>query len=282
VLARGGAFVQDLNRVVDVMNAQERFERIERATDLPMAVLALLIVPALILEEYSQLAGVRGFASALNWLVWIAFCAEYLGKLTFAPSRRGFVKRAWFDLLIIFLSPPFLVPNALQGVRAFRLLRLLRFVRAAAVAAIGLKEAGEAFRQRRFHYVVLTTIVVVSVGAVGIFAVERGENKSIASIGDAFWWAIVTTTTVGYGDVSPVTTEGRLIAVALMVIGIGFIGVFTATITSFFLEPQHRAEDPNSVESRLARIEDRLDAIMRNQSMVAEDERQSRWQKTNL
>jgi voltage-gated potassium channel len=47
---------------------------------------------------------------------------------------------------------------------------------------------------------------------------------------------IVTTTTVGYGDVSPITTEGRLIAVGLMVIGIGFIGVFTATLTSFFLD----------------------------------------------
>jgi hypothetical protein len=56
------------------------------------------------------------------------------------------------------LSPPFLVPNALQGARAVRFLRALRFVRAAAVAAIGLKEAGEAFRHRRFNYVALTTI----------------------------------------------------------------------------------------------------------------------------
>jgi hypothetical protein len=55
-------------------------------------------------------------------------------------------------------------------------LRLLRFVRAAAVAAIGLKEASEAFRRRRFHYVALTRFVVVSLGAIGIFAVERGEN----------------------------------------------------------------------------------------------------------
>jgi voltage-gated potassium channel len=130
------------------------------------------------------------------------------------------------------------------------------------VAAIGLKEAREAFKHRRFHYVALTTVVVVGLGAVGIFAVERGENKAITTIGDAFWWAIVTTTTVGYGDVSPVTTEGRLIAVALMVLGIGFIGVLTATITSFFLDPVKATEHTSQVEERLARIEEKLDALM--------------------
>jgi len=243
---------------------KERFARIERATDVPMAVLALLIVPALILEERAQSLGVRQLASGLNWVVWLAFCAEFLGKLAFAPSRREFVRESWFDLLIILLSPPFLVPDAWQGVRAVRavrLLRLLRFVRAAAVAAIGLKEASEALRHKRFHYVALATLVVIAVGAVGIFVVERGENKSITSIGDAFWWSVVTVTTVGYGDVSPVTAEGRLIAVVLMVLGIGCIGVFTATITSFFLGADRPAESSSLIEDRLARIEAKLDAL---------------------
>ena len=250
--------------MTDHAKARARFERIEHATDLPMAVLALLIVPALVLEERAQTAGVRQLAVGLNWIVWLAFCAEYLGKLAFAPVRREFVRRSWFDLLIVVLSPPFLVPSAWQGLRAvrtIRILRLLRFVRAAAVAVIGLKEASEAFRQRRFHYVGLTAVVVISLGAMGIFAVERGENRSIVSLGDAFWWAIVTVTTVGYGDVSPVTTEGRLTAVGLMILGIGFIGVFTATITSFFLDPAKSTQA--EMQERLVRIEEKLDALAR-------------------
>src|SRR5258706_10881961 len=98
------------------------------------------------------------------------------------------------------------------------------------------------------------TVVIVGLGAMGILAVERGQNNSIQSVGDALWWAVVTTTTVGYGDVSPVTGEGRLIAVALMVVGIGFIGVFTATITSFFLEPSRIIEEQTTIEARLTRI----------------------------
>ena len=82
--------------------------------------------------------------------------------------------------------------------------------------------------------------------------------------------AVVTTTTVGYGDVSPVTGEGRLIAVGLMVVGIGFIGVFTATITSFFLAPD-RPNGQDSVEKRLARIEEKLDSLARERSHWEKD-----------
>jgi voltage-gated potassium channel len=107
------------------------------------------------------------------------------------------------------------------------------------------------------------TIVIVSLGAIGIFAVEREQNANIKSLADALWWAVVTTTTVGYGDVSPVTGEGRLIAVGLMVVGIGFIGIFTATITSFFLQPAQTSEELETLEDRLKRIEGKIDILMR-------------------
>ena len=74
---------------------------------------------------------------------------------------------------------------------------------------------------------------------------------------------MVPATTVGYGDVSPVTPEGRLIAVALMSVGIGSIGVFTATLTSFFFE-QERSTEVQELERRLARIEDKLNLLAEN------------------
>lgn len=239
-----------------------RFERLEKSTDVPLALLALLIVPILVLEDRGTTPLVRQVAHAFNWIVWAAFCLEYAGKLWLSTDRRQYVRGAWFDLVIIVLSPPFLVPDAMQGTRALRVVRLLRFIRAAAVAAIGLREAAQGIRHRSFHYVALATVVVITLGAIGIFAVERGENSNIRSVGDALWWAVVTTTTVGYGDVSPVTAEGRLIAVALMVVGIGFIGVFTATITSFFLTPTQHA-DRDTIEQRLERVEAKLDEILR-------------------
>jgi voltage-gated potassium channel len=243
------------------LNVKDRFDRLEKATDVPLALLALLIVPALVLEDRASSPLLREAAHAINWIVWLAFCAEYVGKLLLAPDRRAYVRSAWFDLLIILLSPPFLVPDAMQGARVVRVLRLLRFVRAAAVAAIGLREAAQGLRHRSFHYVVLATVVIIGLGAGGIFAAERGQNSNIHSIDDALWWAVVTTTTVGYGDVSPVTGEGRLIAVALMIVGIGFIGVFTATITSFFLDNE-RTNTVGELERRLDQIDQKLDKIL--------------------
>jgi voltage-gated potassium channel len=239
--------------------AADAFVRFERATDLPLALLALAIVPALVLEERATSPAVREIASGVNWVVWIAFCAEFVGKLWLAPSRRVYVRGAWFDVAIIALSAPFLVPSSMQNLRAVRVLRLLRIVRAVAVTAIGLREASQALKHRRFYLVVVITAAVVTMGALGIFAVDRGQNNNIKSLGDAFWWAVVTTTTVGYGDVSPVTVEGRLLATGLMVVGIGFIGVFTATLTSFFLQPE--AQPENDLSQRLNRIEEQLATI---------------------
>jgi voltage-gated potassium channel len=84
-------------------------------------------------------------------------------------------------------------------------------------------------------------------------------NPNIRSIGDAFWWAVVTSTTVGYGDISPVTAEGRIIAI--MLIGIGAIGAFTATVASFFVA-QGEAPDLAQVEQRLARLEAKVDLLL--------------------
>jgi len=239
------------------------FERVSRALEWPIALLALAVVPVLILEHRAVSPGVRFAATVANWIIWVGFCAEYVIKLAIAPSRSAFVRAAWLDLLIIVLSPPFLVPESFHGLRALRaarLLRLLRLLRAFAVGAIGLRLLQRVLRHRRFEYVLVVAVAVVGLGAVGIYTVEGGTNPAIDSIGDGLWWAIVTATTVGYGDVSPETPEGRVIAVFLMITGIGIIGVFTATIASFFFE-QGTAETV-ALEARLASVERKLDLLL--------------------
>jgi voltage-gated potassium channel len=213
-----------------------------------------------VLEEHASDSRLREAAYITNWVVWLAFCAEF-GIRWGANPRLRFVREAWFDLLLIVISPPFLVPDALQGTRSLRVLRLLRLVRAGAVAAIGLHLSRHLFGRRKFHYTVLVAIAIVLLGALGMFAVETGQNHAIGSFGDALWWSVVTATTVGYGDLSPVTTEGRVIAVALMLAGIGVIGVFTATIASLFFA--HDQVDPvANVQERLNILEQKLDMIL--------------------
>lgn len=244
--------------------------KLQRAADWlewPVAFLALLIVPALVLEEKATDPRLQALASLTNWFVWLAFCAEFALHLA-ARRRLRFLRDAWFDLLLIVVSPPFLVPRALQGARSLRVvrtLRLIRLVRAGAVATIGLRVSAHLFGRRKFHYTALVASAVVILGALGMYVVESGQNRAVGSFGDALWWSIVTATTVGYGDLSPITTEGRVIAVVLMLTGIGVIGIFTATIASMFLEQdRHPAE---SVTERLDAIEEKLDRLLTRQQL---------------
>jgi voltage-gated potassium channel len=232
--------------------------------ELPVALLALLIVPALLLEDRATSPELQQLAIGVNWFVWLAFCAEFLILFAAEPTWAT-VKRTWFDLLLIVVSPPFFVPNLLQATRSIRLiriLRLVRLVRVSLVAAVALRMSRRFFAHRQFHFVMLAAATVVFLGGLGIYLVEGSAgNPNVRSFGDAIWWSIVTATTVGYGDVSPQTTEGRVIAVVLMFTGIGVIGVFTATVASFFFHMDK--ESPTAdVVVRLDQIERKLDLLI--------------------
>lgn len=238
-------------------------QRAVRRFEWPMALLALLVIPVLVMEDRATTPELRQIAIIVNWIIWLAFVAEFgLGWL--ADRTLAFPRRAWFDLLLIVVTPPFGVPDAMQGIRSLRLLRLLRLLRAFGVAAMGFKLARRHFGRKKFHYVLLVACATVVLGAVAVFALEADENKNIRHLGDALWWALTTVTTVGYGDITPITPEGRLVAVVLMLTGIGVIGVFTATVASLLFEEQ-QTENPENAEilARLERIEKALKSLQR-------------------
>ena len=243
------------------MRSMSRLQRLVHKLEWSMVALALLVIPALVMEERAVTPQVRQTGIVLNWIIWVAFCAEFCVRWA-ADGRSSFPKRSWFDLLLIVLTPPFGVPEAMQGIRSLRVLRLLRLLRVVGVATMALRLAQRHLGKQKFHYVVAVAIATVVLGAVGVYVVEQGQNANIDGFGDALWWAATTVTTVGYGDVTPVTAEGRMIAVVLMVVGIGVIGVFTATVASFLFEREQESETAQ-LAVRLEAIERKLDEVLR-------------------
>jgi voltage-gated potassium channel len=223
---------------VIITNADGRAGAFERAFEAPMFVAALLVIPIVIIENSSASHGWRELGNVLNWSVWSAFALEFFVMLALVPTRRVWLREHPLEAAIVVLTPPFL-PASLQALRLFRLLRLLR-----------LTVVVKRYRQLFTPDGVRGAAVVAGIAALGGGALFSNFEKGY-SVWDGVWWAAATMTTVGYGDLSPHTTGGRLVGVALMLIGIGFVALLTGAIAQRFLSPQLH-EGVASVETEVA------------------------------
>lgn len=196
-----------------------------------------------------------------DWTIWGIFLAEYAIEIVCAPSRREYARKNWVSPLVILLSfPP--LPDLLAGARVARLARLLRFSRLAGVTFRGLTELRMVLARRGLVFVGVTTLLLVLAGAAALEVVEPNTIKG--GYLDGVWWAIVTASTVGYGDIAPSTFGGRLIAIVLMLAGIGLISTFSASVTTYFVG-QQEASDLREMRERLARMEALLEELARRE-----------------
>lgn len=176
----------------------------------------------------------RDACRALGMVVWVAFAVDLAVRIALSEHRVRFLRTAWLDLITL----------ALPMLRPLRVLR-------AVVALNMLARRGRGFARGRVVGAVSAAVAVVGfIAALAMLDSERrNPDANIQSFGDAAWWAATTVTTVGYGDRYPTTTEGRFVAVGLMVTGIALLGVVTAALASWFVEKmsevqqaEHRTE----------------------------------------
>jgi voltage-gated potassium channel len=202
---------------------EARRERWEDAADGPLTVAAVLFLVAYAwpildpgLADPWRLA-----CRATTAGTWLLFAADYVMRIVVSRDRVGFVRSHLLDLLVVVLP-------------VFRPLQLLRLVTLLNVLN---RHAGASLRGRVAAYVGSASVIVVLVAALATLNAERGQPGSrIETFGDALWWAMTTVTTVGYGDLYPVTTTGRCVAVGLMIAGIALLGVVTASIASWLVQ----------------------------------------------
>ncbi|WP_313132036.1 potassium channel family protein [Anaerocolumna sp.] len=186
------------------------------------------------------------------WQIWldrgilIVLTIDYLVRFILAKDKRIFFIENVFNLLAIF---PF--SSTLRVLRITRLTKLFKLSIIGAFPRKAFRKVNLFLNTNGLKNMLFFTVVAILFGSVGIMYTEH------MTITDSLWWAFVTATTVGYGDLSPSTNLGRLIAAVLMIFGIGLIGSITSTITSYFLN----LEKKDFKEETITSIKNRLDDI---------------------
>jgi voltage-gated potassium channel len=217
--------------------SEGRLRRWEHATAYPLTALSVLFIAvyAWPILDPNMHPGWRHACEAGDLVIWALFCIEYLIRLNLARQKHWFVRSHWFDLAVLVLP-------VLRPLRALRLLNALRVINRHAVAWT---------RGRLAIYVIAATVLIVLMAGLAVLEAERGHpNSNIQSYPSALWWAVCTITTVGYGDFYPETLEGRMVALALMVGGLGLIGFTTGSLASWIVDRISDAERPAGTATR--------------------------------
>jgi voltage-gated potassium channel len=200
-----------------------------------MMFLSFIVVMIVIIQLSFQMpVGTNNILTAVDFTIWMIFIGDYLIRLISSEDKKKFILNNKIDLITIL--PFSSLFRTLRVLRVGKLLKLLKLTRGLLFFTRFTTKLERFIKTNNFNYVLIATIVTIFAGA-GLISIV--ENMSFS---DSIWWSFVTVTTVGYGDLSPATNIGRIVASILMLVGIGFIGMLTGTISTYFLS---RRKDAN-------------------------------------
>ncbi|MDQ6968262.1 MAG: potassium channel family protein [Mariprofundaceae bacterium] len=198
------------------------------------------VLDALLLVTTLAAVGVGLWDEAPEWadpVVLLCFFAFFVWRWLISMDRRGYLKENWLDLvLIVLLASPFLrLFSALRVMRILPALRLGAFLRSNRKKILNVVIVS----QDSFPTAMALIFGVVFVFGMTSFLLEHAANPQFGQISDGLWWAFVTLTTVGYGDIVPITDAGRIVGVFTMIFGISIYSLMIANLT-FFVEEYGR------------------------------------------
>ena len=211
-------------------------------TDIPLLIIAIGSLPLLLLEIISHrlTSGDKTFLLIVNLTVFLAYAIDYLVEFLVTPEKGRYVRSEWSSLLIVIAQLFAILPamsflGFLRGARALRVVS--SFTRIIGISMASRSQGREILKKRATSFAFGLAGFTLITSAVGFtLAEDVGKDGRIQSFFDALWWSGATITTVGYGDIYPITAAGRIIAIFTMLVGISTLAVVTARIAQFLIK----------------------------------------------
>ena len=210
----------------------------ERYTEWPLVLAALLFLATYAIPIIWPHLDFRilEFDTRIFIIIWAVFLFDYLMRFSLANHKLAFFRHNLIDFFSVILP----------------VIRPLRILRVLAVLATFNRIGFGTIRRQVMAYTAGLVTLITFISALAVTNAERGAaGSNINSFGDGLWWAFVTLSTVGYGDMSPVTVTGRAIGVALMISGVLLLGVIAATLASWLVQ-HSQMETALAAESEIA------------------------------
>lgn len=227
--------------------------KLKAVYEIIMAILAIVVVILLIFDlSYNLPENVDIIFTITDNIILLIFAVDYFTRFFLAKDKVKFFRSNIIDLIAI-------IPlnSAFQSIRILRISKLLKFAKVFKSVSLILKfrkHIDKFLKTNNFNYIIWITLSTLFLGTIGMHFVEG------ISYGNALWWCFVTISTVGYGDISPVTTIGRIIAGMIMIVGIGFLAMLTGTIATYFLDKNNMSFKNETIEGIKTRL-DNLDEL---------------------
>lgn len=197
----------------------------ERVTRFPLVVLGAAWLVLLVIDRSVSVSpSTNTTLLTAVYLIWVVIFVEYGVRLLLTPHTGAYLRRRWIEPVAVALP-------ALQGWHLVGVEKVTLVVHEMALRVLAI------LRHHNLARVILGAVVIIATGAWLVMLYEQNvPDATIKNYPGALWWAIVTVTTVGYGDKYPLTAGGRIVASVLMLVGIGLIGTLTATVASVFVK----------------------------------------------
>jgi voltage-gated potassium channel len=222
------------------------------------SILALVAVSIALLDIIGKITLVKGTTLYyIDFSILVIFIIDYFIRLIVSESKKSFIRNNIPDLIaIIPFNSMFKIFRTFKLVKAVKIVRLSKLTKLGRFSAFSLrfyKKTEKFFKTNGLIYVLIFSISMLFVSSIAISVFENMSFK------DSVWWAFVTATTVGYGDLSPSTSIGRIIAALLMLVGIGTIGMLTGTIATYFLNPKEDTPETGKLVRNILESNELLD-----------------------
>jgi voltage-gated potassium channel len=233
------------------------------------AIIIILIVSDIILVTSLYFINVSLYTYytivIFDTVLCVILFVDFMLKMWPKENKMQYIKDNRSKVIIDIVS---MIPYELLAFGPFGFIKLLRLVRIISLLGKGKRNIFNFLQKTKLNYLVFTFIIIICAGSLTLLVLEDSPTDKINSPIDAVWYVMATLSTVGYGDVTPESFGGKLIGIVLMIVGVGFFSILTATFSSWFMRDLESEEE--EIKDKIISIESSINELKSEMKEIKE------------